>query len=135
MTATRTRLPNRRPSLSIAFEFGEPGREVEYLATVGFDPETGAVRELFWNGRKAGSALDALLGDMATGLSVALQHGVPLEALQASMAKAGDFDTDPNTAPRASAMGMALDLVAEIDIFHGREQENAQPSETDINSN
>ncbi len=61
----RARLPDRRPSTSISFAFGEPGREAEFLATVGLDPETGQPRELFWNGRKVGSALDALLGDAA----------------------------------------------------------------------
>jgi hypothetical protein len=135
VSTVRSRLPNRRPSLSIAFEFGEPGKETEFLATVGFDPSSGDVRELFWNGKKAGSALDALLGDMATGISVALQHGVPLEALQASMARAGDFDTDPNAAPRASAMGVALDLMAGIDASRVCDVDEMQQRETQRNNN
>lgn len=54
---------------------------------------------------------------MATGISVALQHGVPLDALRSVMSRAGDFDADPTTAPRASAMGVALDLMAELNII------------------
>ena len=117
MTA-RNRLPDRRPSVSIAFAFGEPGRETEFQATIGVDPATGEPREIFWSGSRVGSTLDALLGDMATGISVALQHGVPLDALRSAMSRAGDFDADPTTAPRASAMGVALDLMAELDIAY-----------------
>lgn len=134
MTA-RNRLPDRRPSVSISFDFGEPGRETEFQATIGVDPTTGEPQEIFWSGSRVGSTLDALLGDMATGISVALQHGVPLDALRSAMSRAGDFEAAPSTAPRASAMGVALDLMAEIDTSRKREQESAQPVETDMNSN
>lgn len=43
----RKRLPDRRPSVSISFDFGEPGRETEFQATVGVDPETREPREIF----------------------------------------------------------------------------------------
>jgi hypothetical protein len=86
--AARHRLPNRRPSDSLVFEFGG----AEYLMTLGFDPETSDVREVFLNVGKTGSALDNLLADVALVVSVALQHGVSLDALRLSMARAGGFD-------------------------------------------
>ena len=75
-TSPRQRLPNRRPSHTETLEVG--GQAV--ITTVGFD-ECGHPREVFMAAGKVGSMLNALLADAAVVISIALQHGVPGEAL------------------------------------------------------
>ncbi len=113
MSAVRRRLPNRRPSESMGFTFGEPGHEIEYRLTIGRDPVDGSFREFFLNGGLPGSDLDLFLSDTAVVVSLALQHDIPLIALRLSMAQAGGFGAD--SARRASAIGYALDLAAELE--------------------
>ncbi len=115
MTATRTRLPNRRPAVTETLEVA--GQCFE--ATIGFDPATGQPRELFLAGAKDGSALAAILDDAAVVISVALQHNVPAEALAKSVGRmpAGpvapaDLDRTPDQRVPASPIGAALDRVA-----------------------
>ncbi len=118
MTASRARLPNRRPSHSETLEVG--GQKV--IATVGFDPETGQPRELFMSAGKEGSLLNALLADAAVVISVALQHGVPGEALARSVGRlpAGpvaptELDHAPGQKVPASPIGAVLDLLRSFD--------------------
>ena len=69
---TRHRLPDRRPAVSVRLE--HEGGTVH--ATVGFDPATGAVREVFLRrGGPPGSAMDRLLDDVGVLLSRLLQLG------------------------------------------------------------
>ncbi len=77
MPPARQRLPNRRPSHTETLEVDSQA----FTATVGFDPENGQPRELFLVAGKEGSLLNAMLADAAVVISVALQHGVPGEAL------------------------------------------------------
>ncbi len=111
---TRTRLPNRRDNRIEALEVA--GQRFE--ACVGFDPETGAPREIFLNGGKEGSQVDALLSDAATCISVALQFGVPIRALAKSVGRSPDLSTVPGSLDQlnagsepASPIGAALDLL------------------------
>ncbi len=76
----RHRLPNRRPCHTEGLEVDGQA----FSATVGFEPETKQPREVFLSGGKQGSMLDALLGDAAVAISVALQHGVPVASLASS---------------------------------------------------
>lgn len=101
----RRRLQNRRPA--VTHQLGG------CTATVGFD-ELGRPREVFLTGGKAGSDMDAVFGDVAVAVSVALQHGVSAEAMAASVGRAGS----PPVA--VSIIGVALDLLASY------EQEAAQ---------
>ncbi len=110
----RKRLPNRRPSHTETLEVGGQAS----TATVGFDPESGQPRELFLMAGKEGSMLNALLADAAVVISVALQHGVPGEALARSVGRlpAGpvtpaDLDHAPGRKVPASPIGAALDLI------------------------
>jgi len=102
--ACRRRLPNRRPAVTHDIDV-EGGR---YVATIGFD-ELARPRELFLSGGKAGSQIDALLGDVATAISVALQSGVSAEALARSISRVSQGDGLP-TLP-GSVIGAALDLL------------------------
>ena len=82
--AARAYLPDRRPCLTEPIEAGG----VAAYATIGFDPETGAAREIFLRpraGARVGSATDHLADDVAVVISVALQHGVPAAALARSL--------------------------------------------------
>jgi hypothetical protein len=98
----RRRLPNRRPAMTHGIDGGK------YTATIGFD-ELGRPRELFLTGAKPGSDMDAVLGDLAVALSVALQCGVGAEAMAVSVGRAGA----PPVA--ISAIGQVLDLIAQYE--------------------
>ncbi len=87
-------------------------------AGVGFDPATDRPCEVFLNGGKEGSQVDAMLADAATIISVALQYGVPIRALAKSVGRAPDLLTMPGSLDQlnagvvpASPIGAALDLL------------------------
>jgi ribonucleoside-diphosphate reductase alpha chain len=118
MTTTRERLPNRRPVITDVVAAGGA------LLTVsaGIDPASGHVREVFLSGAKEGSAMDAITSDAAVVISVALQHGVPLDALARSIARiplgpTRPEDLDSRTVPTvpASPIGAALDALIHIE--------------------
>ncbi len=74
--------------------------------------------EVFLNGGKEGSQVDAMLADAATVTSVALQYGVPLTALAKSVSRAPNASTMPGSLDQlnagsqpASPIGAALDLL------------------------
>lgn len=66
---SRTRLPNRRPTITETLFVG--GQAIE--ASVGFDPATGQPRELFLSGVKDATDLAAILDDTSVALSAVLQ--------------------------------------------------------------
>ena len=114
MTPARARLPNRRPSHLETLEVG--GQVI--TACIGFDPATNRPCEVFLNGGKEGSQVDAMLADAATVISVALQYGVPLDALAKSVGRAPNALTMPGAVDQlnassqpASPIGAALDLL------------------------
>ena len=114
MTTTRQRLPNRRSCHTEALEVDGQA----FTAAVGFDPESNQPREVFLSGSKPGSMLDALLGDAAVAISIALQSGVSAEALAKSVGRlpanrvgAADLDHPPEQKAPASPIGAALDLI------------------------
>jgi hypothetical protein len=118
MTASRARLPNRRPSHSETLEVG--GQKV--IATVGFDPETGHPRELFMAAGKEGSMLNAMLADAAVVISIALQSDIPPAALAKSIGRLpiipvlpADLDKPHSGQEPASPIGAALDLVSSFE--------------------
>lgn len=113
MTPRRHRLPTRRPSSTSRIAAGG----IEAHATVGRDPRSGAPREIFMRptgGSRAGSAVDHLVDDAAVVISVALQHGVPAEALSRSVGRRGEFDEAGRYRELgpASIVGAALELIA-----------------------
>ena len=102
MIPIRARLPDRRPSVTERIDV----EGQTYTATAGIDPHTGAVRELFLDGAKEGSHMDFVLNDTAVIISVAIQHGVAIEALRKSVARI-------EGAP-ASVIGAALDFLTHV---------------------
>ena len=120
----RKRLPNRRPAITETLEV--EGQSVE--VTVGFAPESGAVREVFLAAGKTGSMLDSLLADAAVAISVALQHGVPPSALAKSVGRLpngsiapADLDRLQSDRRPISLIGGALDLLRSLDNGEVRE--------------
>ena len=119
----RRRLDNRRPldreTLSVDGH--------DYIVDAGIEIHTGAVRELFLHAIKPGSALDIILDDAATVISIALQFGVPIEALARSVARrpaaapSSPEDLDrlgiaaAHRLPPASAIGGALDFLLRVE--------------------
>ncbi len=102
----RDSLPTRRSAETFDFRMAiERGANpVDFTATVGRHPD-GRIGEIFLNFRKLGTAVDASACDAAIAVSLALQHGVPLETLRRSMKR--NEDGSPS-----SPIGMTLDLVA-----------------------
>lgn len=120
---SRQRLPNRRPTLTEAVTVGAHS----FIVSVGLDPASGRVREIFMDGAKEGTDLAAILGDAAVVISVALQHGVPAEALGVSVARlptrmlAPPYigEAEAGASPAATIIGAALDLVRRIEAEAG----------------
>ena len=107
-TATRRRLPDRRPA--VTHDLDVDGRT--FTASIGFFAD-GTPVEIFLCGGKIDSAMDAVLSDAAVLASLALQHGTPPGALAASMSRLPDGPWQHGTAP-ASPIAAAMDLVAQL---------------------
>ncbi len=125
MTDTRTRLPDRRQCHIETLEVAGQ----RFTACIGFDPETGQSRELFLDGGKQGSQVDALLSDAATVISIALQYGVPPAALVKSVGRLPGLPVTPVELDHpatdhqpASAIGAALDLLCKYGVDEEEEQ-------------
>jgi hypothetical protein len=99
---TRQRLPNRRPSVTTVLAF----ENNNYSTTLGIDPSTNRVAEVFTHGAKFGSSMDRILDDACIALSLLLQYGVEPSALASSMGRLGDGKSP------ASVIGALVDLIA-----------------------
>ena len=98
--ASRSRLPSRRPALTQTLSSDNH----EFTGSVGTDPNNNRPLEAFFCARgKSGADLDALLYDCGVLLSLAVQHGTPIEALKTKMA-------DP-----ASPIRLALEMMDQLD--------------------
>lgn len=121
MTAPeRRRLPHRRKCATVDIEAGkrETGT-IEASMTVGFDDD-GTPLEVFLSPRasaKVGSGVDHVLGDAAVLISLALQHGVPPEALARTMGRLPTGEEDGAPLRPATIIGAALDhLIHEAEV-------------------
>jgi hypothetical protein len=94
----RNRLPNRRPAEN--FEIEVEG--LRYTATVGRFPD-GTIGELFLSHRSNSSA-DITARDSAIVLSIALQHGADLEAIQRALCR-------DRQGHASGPLGAALDII------------------------
>ena len=109
----RHRLPNRRPNTTSRIEAGG----ISAHATVGRDPATGAPHEIFLRptgASKVGSAVDEIVDDVATVVSISLQHGIPAAAFVRSISR--HYDTDESgrlvkPGRPATILGAALELI------------------------
>jgi ribonucleoside-diphosphate reductase alpha chain len=95
----RHRLPNRRAHEIHHFEF----RGLTYTAGVG-RYENGDLAEIFIECSKGQSQLAADARDAAITLSIALQHGVPAEAIRTAVTRDGHGEP-------SGIVGAVLDLL------------------------
>ena len=96
----RSRLPNRRAHEILEFEF----RGLAYTAGIGRYPD-GALAEVFLECVKAQSQSAADARDAAVCLSIALQYGVPPQAIRSAVTR--DSHGEPS-----GIIGAVLDLIA-----------------------
>jgi hypothetical protein len=99
---TRELLPNRRRNSS--FEFTHAG--MTFTCCCGYYRD-GRISELFLSSTKPGSAVEALARDAAVCISIALQHGTPIQTLRAAVTR----DDGGNA---TTAIGQALDELAGV---------------------
>jgi len=105
---TRRRLPDRRPSVTLPVVWRTEGGEQHFTLTAGYDPETGALAEVFYSdGQKTGSQLQHTVQDVCVIISVALQHGVAPAEMSRSIGRVPVYGA---TAP-ASPIGAILDAL------------------------
>jgi len=90
--STREALPNRRHSESFEMQWG--GQNTTFQVSLGYYQDR-RIGEVFISGAKAGSDLDATARDGAILLSLALQHGVPLEVIRHAITR--NHDNTPST--------------------------------------
>lgn len=102
MIAKREDLPTRRASETIRFECSNGH---SYLATYSCFSD-GRVAEVFIDGHKMGSDTATAAHDAAVLLSIALQHGVPLETMRRALSRRGDGQA-------MGPLGTVLDILSE----------------------
>lgn len=99
----RERLPDRRPSETVTIQSRHQGGRKLHLTT-GFY-EDGRLGELFVHGAKIGSHTDMMLAEVGALLSIALQHGMPLEEFATNVQR--ETDGKP-----ATTVGEIIDALA-----------------------
>jgi hypothetical protein len=98
-TASRERLPNRRPCTTFAFELNG----LHYQATIGFFPDN-RPGEIFLNQDHSDSLADVLASDAAIAVSLALQHGCSIKTMKHALKR--NSQGEPS-----SPIGTALDRI------------------------
>lgn len=86
MPQRREPLPSRRHSETFKMPWG--GLAMPHTVTVGYYDD-GRVGEVFIAGGKSGEAVEAIARDGAVLLSMALQHGVPMEVIAHAITRDG----------------------------------------------
>ena len=109
----RRKLPPRRPSVTRDVIWTRAqGGEHRFSVTIGFDPVTGRVAEVFASPAR-GSDIDATIADFCVVLSHALQHGARAGAIAASMLQVSDPSSGGDGCFHASVLGAVVAAVAE----------------------
>lgn len=105
---TRTRLPDRRPSVNLPVVWRTDTGEQQFVLTAGYSPDTGALAEVFYSdGQKTGSQLQHTVQDACVLISVALQHGVTVAELARSIGRVPLY----GATAAASPIGAILDAL------------------------
>ena len=105
---SRVRLSNRRRHLLETMKW--EGRRWEVC--VGFN-EQSLAREIFIDGAKVGSELEALVDDACVAISLLLQCGMPAVELAKHLAREGTT----SGAPVASVLGAAVERIAALEVI------------------
>lgn len=110
MTARR-RLPDRRLAVTHLVERAKGG---PIQIGIGYDHQ-GAAREVFLNGLKIGSDIEALLQDSCVLISLVLQHGMPAADLADRLGRQGIDES----AQYASLVGLVAETVRRAEAAEG----------------
>lgn len=102
----RHQLPPRRHCLTTIVQWDNK----DWLIALGFD-DAWRVREIFGDGHKTGSHMEAILDDVCLLISFLLQHGMEVATLADKLGREG---ADPQ-APAASFIGLIVKHAAEIE--------------------
>ena len=100
MTSKREPLPNRRLHETLEFEHWEQ----QFVIGMGRASPEAPCTEVFINCGKSGTQMETLARDSAVLLSLALQYGVPLEAMRHAITR--NVDGSPS-----GPMGKLLDIM------------------------
>jgi hypothetical protein len=84
--ATRSKLQDRRASVTLPVEVTMDGANTSLLMTVGFGAD-GKIREIFCASFKAGTGLNVLVMDACVLVSLLLQHGYTTRQIFDTMAQ------------------------------------------------
>lgn len=105
---TRATLPQRRPNVTRSAEWDGHA----FTVTIGFDPATGAPMEVFADTTKGGQ-MAATLADACVVISIALQHGIGVDALSKSLGRVPVlWGAEGQDAP-ASPVGAILEAITD----------------------
>lgn len=99
----RELLPQRRRAETFNMRFGD--QSAEYTVTLGYY-EDGRIGEIFIDGAKAGTMMDALARDGAVLTSIGLQYGMQLETVRHALTR----DRDGNA---TTIIGAVIDRILE----------------------
>jgi hypothetical protein len=102
----RIPLPHRRPSLTLARSW----QGMEISVTLGLDPVTAEIREIFADTPQGGD-IQSTLADACVLISIALQHGIPAAALAKSLARVPDLLAGEDATRPASPIGVLLEAI------------------------
>ncbi len=105
----RSPLPARRPCLTVTRDW----RGHSVTLSIGLDPATGRVAEVFADAGRGGE-LAATLADAAVLVSLCLQHGIAPAALARSIGREPDVARGAGATLAASPVGLILDVVQEV---------------------
>ena len=96
----RRTLPQRRASETFTLRFWNQN----FTITIGRFPD-GVIGEVFIDGGKTGQDIQSTARDAAVVLSLALQHGAPIEAIRHAVTRSGSGEA-------ASILGATVDRLA-----------------------
>lgn len=110
----RKRLPARRQSETRSFVW----RGSALAVTVGFDPATGAIREVFASGYLVGSDMHATIDDACVIVSIALQRGARPAELLRSLGTVPDRRDASTVEEPASVLGAVVRALMAFEDGH-----------------
>ncbi len=106
----QNRLPNRRMQFTKTIEWNEQ----ECFVSYGFN-YAGKVAEVFLDGLKVGSALDALIDDCCVALSLLMRAGYTIGEIDKHLGREGN----DSFAPAASLLGLIVKVGSEVERKEG----------------
>ena len=117
---TRRVLPQRRASETFDLRFWNQN----FTVTIGRFPD-GVIAEVFIDGGKTGQDIQSTARDAAVVLSLALQHGTPIEAIRHAVTRSSSGEA-------ASILGAVVDRLATVSVRDCRRPDMSAAAEADL---